>query len=262
MSYKIFYPNKELSKFIRFFWTLESNDETYIHRSYADTCCEMIFIDKGEITAKDKTGKEFKHFQTALHAQTKNYSLFYAKKGLNIFGVYFYPYAIMPLIQDKTSIVTNSFIDIQDLLKDDYYKIQEAIMSEKYVDKKIDIVSKFYTQKLILFKDHYITQAVKAVIDGKFNNVSSLATDYNMSERNFNRKFIEYSGFNPQTAIRISRFQNTINKFTHSKLKLTDIGLKAGYYDQSHFIHDFKTFSGYKPSDFFNALPEDAKWLE
>ena len=85
---------------------------------------------------------------------------------------------------------------------------------------------------------------------------------HNMSERNFSRKFTEYSGFNPQKAIKISRFQHTINNFSHSKTSLTEIALKGGYFDQAHFIKDFKTFSGYKPGDFFISIPEDAKWLE
>lgn len=262
MSYRIYNPSKDLSNYIRFFWTLESSEDTYLHRSYADTCCELIFIDKGEITATDKTGNYFDHFPTALHAQTNNYSFFESKNGLSIFGVYFYPYGIIPLIQDKAQVVTNNFINCKDLLKNQYSEIAESILLTKNVTGKIELISNFYRTRLTSYKSHYITNAIKDIIDGKFDNVSNIARKFNMSERNFTRKFSEYAGFNPQTAIRISRFQNTINSFTHSNLSLTEIALQAGYFDQAHFIRDFKTYSGYKPSEFFKSIPDDAKWLE
>jgi AraC-like DNA-binding protein len=36
----------------------------------------------------------------------------------------------------------------------------------------------------------------------------------------------------------------------HGRIEWADLALACGYYDQAHFIHDFKSFSGFSPSDY------------
>lgn len=43
---------------------------------------------------------------------------------------------------------------------------------------------------------------------------------------------------------------------------LTDIAYDCGYYDQSHFINDFKEFSGYSPKVYFSGNAEGSEYLE
>ncbi|MBO9660186.1 MAG: helix-turn-helix domain-containing protein [Chitinophagaceae bacterium] len=43
---------------------------------------------------------------------------------------------------------------------------------------------------------------------------------------------------------------------------LTEIAYQCGYYDQSHFIHDFKEFSGYHPRHYFKGDTEGTRWKE
>ena len=53
-----------------------------------------------------------------------------------------------------------------------------------------------------------------------------------------------------------------MNEYGNQDLSLTEIAFKYGYYDQSHFIHDFKQFSGYHPSAYFYGKPEGAEYRE
>lgn len=84
---------------------------------------------------------------------------------------------------------------------------------------------------------------------------------FNLSERQFERKFREYSGFNPKLCMRIVRFEEACNFYGHSGQKtMTEIAHECGYYDQSHFIRDFKEFSGYEPGHYFSGRAEGVEW--
>ncbi len=41
-----------------------------------------------------------------------------------------------------------------------------------------------------------------------------------------------------------------------NKLSLTEHAYKNGYFDQSHFIHDFKSYTGYTPKEFTAKYPD------
>ncbi len=59
-------------------------------------------------------------------------------------------------------------------------------------------------------------------------------------------------GKTPKQFIKIVRFQNILNTFSvANSVSLTEIAYASGYFDQAHFIKDFKSFSGYTPKDFF-----------
>jgi len=48
--------------------------------------------------------------------------------------------------------------------------------------------------------------------------------------------------------------------YGNRNLSLTQIAYDAGYYDQSHFIRDFKDFSGHHPRHYFFGEAEGTEW--
>jgi len=59
-------------------------------------------------------------------------------------------------------------------------------------------------------------------------------------------------GLNPKQYLRIVRFQNIL-KLRESKYfqDYTTMAFDSGYYDQSHFIRDFKAITDLSPKEFF-----------
>jgi AraC-like DNA-binding protein len=86
-------------------------------------------------------------------------------------------------------------------------------------------------------------------------NIRELSTQYFLSQKQFERKFKEHSGFMPKLYARIVRFETALSGYSRNR-SLTEVGYESGYYDQSHFIHDFKKFSGHHPRSYFAAIPE------
>jgi AraC-like DNA-binding protein len=78
-----------------------------------------------------------------------------------------------------------------------------------------------------------------------------IAREANMSQRRFIELFRDEVGVTPKLFCRVQRFQNVINGIDRQvDVDWVDLALSHGYTDQSHFIHDFRAFSGLKPSEY------------
>lgn len=81
------------------------------------------------------------------------------------------------------------------------------------------------------------------------------------SERHLNRMFHSYLGMNVKTYARILRVNHAVQQMKEQKMKLGLLSQHTGFYDQSHFIRDFKSICNTTPtqylahmSDFYNEL--------
>ena len=72
-----------------------------------------------------------------------------------------------------------------------------------------------------------------------------------LSARRFIELFNEETGLTPKLYCRVLRFQTAIQRAqTGLKVNWSALAVECGYFDQSHFIHDFKVFSGLSPSQY------------
>ena len=68
------------------------------------------------------------------------------------------------------------------------------------------------------------------------------------------RKFISVVGMSPKQLSRIVRMQSTLKMLEQKNFaSLTSLAHENGYYDQAHFIKDFKEFTGMSPKLFFGG---------
>ena len=266
MTYQVIPPAAELRLFVRFFWTLESNTLPaipYVYRSMADGCAEFIFHYQGgfdELT----DALPVRQASSMIHAPTRRYRRFVTKERFGIFGVYIYPFAIPHLIGLPSSDTTDQMPDLATVLGRAGYELDERIMLAPNTATRVAILSEFLRKRFAKLprKDLAVQSAIRHVIHAdQLPNVPQLAGQYNLSTRQFERKFREYAGFSPKLFSRIIRFQAALKHYDGVNTKsLTDIAYDCGYYDQSHFILDFKAFSGYNPKQYFGGKAEGSEF--
>ena len=82
--------------------------------------------------------------------------------------------------------------------------------------------------------------------------VHDFCNAYGVQTRTFERLFNTYVGTTPKQFFRLNRFQGLLNRMLQlpREVSLTDLAMEFDYYDQAHFIHDFKAFTGNSPSVF------------
>jgi AraC-like DNA-binding protein len=85
--------------------------------------------------------------------------------------------------------------------------------------------------------------------------IGRMAEDAGWSHRHFIQTFGAQVGITPRTFGRIRRFQATVRRMHAGRsVEWADLALTCGYYDQAHFIRDFKRFSGLTPGA-YRPLP-------
>jgi len=78
--------------------------------------------------------------------------------------------------------------------------------------------------------------------------MDDVALDACLSLRQFQRKCHERLGMNPKLYARIARFSKAYSMFeANQQLTWSHISHQCGYFDQMHFIKDFKEFAGITP---------------
>ena len=81
--------------------------------------------------------------------------------------------------------------------------------------------------------------------------VDELAFDAGMSARQLRRVFLEQVGLSPKHFCRVIRFRDSASRLAASKRgDWVQIALDCGYYDQAHFINEFRELSGHTPASF------------
>lgn len=268
MNYYTLPPSDKLKGLVRFFWVFEMDDisEPYIYRSMADPCCELIFHYKGRYDELTKSGERTASFFSGIHSQTQHYHRFITEESFGIFGVYLYPFAVQALLRSSGNELIDQMPDLTSALGQPGAELEEQMMLasdnlDRYKILTAFLEKQFDTNPVV---EHPVCSAVRHIIHTPKNySVRELAEHYNLSERQFERKFKEHTGFTPVKYLRLVRFGKACNHYTAFDEKtLTEIALECGYYDQSHFIKDFKTFSGYHPTAFFSGKAEGTEWRE
>jgi len=84
--------------------------------------------------------------------------------------------------------------------------------------------------------------------------VEALAKKMEISAPSLFRLFKNHLGQNPKSYLRTLRFRNVLDEIRNRQVPLTDITYSNQYYDQAHFIHDFKSFSGYAPGQLIDKI--------
>jgi AraC-like DNA-binding protein len=82
--------------------------------------------------------------------------------------------------------------------------------------------------------------------------ISSVTDQIGLSERRFIQLFAQQVGLTPKLFCRVQRFQQVLRHIARRSecIDWTEIALCCGYFDQPHFIHDFRAFSGINPSSY------------
>jgi AraC-like DNA-binding protein len=80
---------------------------------------------------------------------------------------------------------------------------------------------------------------------------SAVTSQIGLSERRFLQVFTQQVGLTPKLYCRVQRFQQVLQRIADGgPLEWTQVALDCGYYDQAHFIHDFRAFSGINPTSY------------
>jgi AraC-like DNA-binding protein len=131
-------------------------------------------------------------------------------------------------------------------------EIEEQIAGASTDRQRLAIVELFLIAQLRnITEDLLVTSAITLIRQTKgMIRMKELAARLNTSQSPLEKRFRKLVGATPKKFASIIRLQSLVRDFPANK-SITEIGYGAGYYDQAHFIKDFKTFTGETPEKFF-----------
>ena len=77
--------------------------------------------------------------------------------------------------------------------------------------------------------------------------VARLANDAGYSRRHFGRQFRDHIGISPKAASRLLRFEHACGLIAARSMKLAEVAMACGYFDQAHMTRDWHALAGCSP---------------
>lgn len=120
-----------------------------------------------------------------------------------------------------------------------------------------DFIIEFIKSKLLGLTPNQYVKLFIELVQAPPSTVSELCSFLNLSSSQCQRNFQKYYGLSPKKVLSILRFQKSISIMTSSKAKPCDVLEIVQYYDQSHFINDFKRNIGITPLQLLKRYKND-----
>jgi AraC-like DNA-binding protein len=118
--------------------------------------------------------------------------------------------------------------------------------------EKINLLEAYLLSKLIHPANAILEYVVKQILSTSGSiSIASLAQETGLSDRMLRIYFERNVGCSIKTLAKIVRFEHSFQSKLIVQANLTDRALVSGYYDQSHYIRDFKQLTGLNPKEFF-----------
>lgn len=254
MIYEQFLPKNELTEIIKSFWYVDSEGNTSIQREkiIPDGYPELIFH-YGDPYRININGAWEQQSMYIIAGQIKNY--FYLENiGVSkMFAIKFQPWALKELFGIDMFSITDKVIEISNEIADTLEEVitiaTGALLCRDKVIQIEDWFSKYLINNQFVFSEK--RKAVISMIEKRGNvSLKQLQEEFQISERALERYFKSYIGLSPKFYARIIRFSYIFQWVQSKSIDWADIVYNAGYYDQSHFIKNFKEFTGEDPGKY------------
>ena len=168
-----------------------------------------------------------------------------------VMGVQFHPGGVSPFLRVPVSDVSGGCFSPDDVWAH-VSSVREELLDTPDHRARFAVLERALSEQLILGRAIHpaVRHAVRR-LQGKGwqPQISELAGQANLSPRRFIELFQRQVGITPKSFARLTRFQQVVTMVDGQRdVDWAGVALDCGYYDQAHFIHDFRTFSGYTPS--------------
>lgn len=167
-----------------------------------------------------------------------------------VIGAHFHPGGAFPFLGMPAGELQDTDMTLDDPL------LREAILEAPTPEGRLGVLERALLARLRGRERH---PAVRFAV-GELRRIPSVATvteQIGMSVRRFSDVFRDEVGLTPKVYGRVMRFQSVVQRvWTLHDVDWTDVALACGYYDQAHFNHDFRAFSGLTPTQYLASRGE------
>lgn len=257
MQESTYTPTGRLSKYVKFIWC----NENYI----PETSKERVLPSGSSQLIINLDNKMFRHYNgdksqeylydpVILTGVRTNHIFLDSHTRISTMGIVLKPGAMTALFKTPASELQAQVVPLGAVLKRDVAEMREQLAELSLHQEKFTLIESFLLR--LLNKEHQLHPAVDFAIaqihqQNGLISVSEVLNKIGYSRRWFSQIFRETVGIPPKQFSRIQRFQHNLRLIRGKNSQdWAQLAVSNGYFDQSHFIHDFKSMAGISPSKY------------
>ncbi|EHB62730.1 MULTISPECIES: helix-turn-helix domain-containing protein [Paenibacillus] len=263
MVFHTYIPSLPLSRFIDFCWLYQGCDRSFnLEHVLPDGCAELIINlheDKFRVY-----NRNLHHVQTffgsILSGSQSEYVVIDTASQVYVMGVHFKPGGLFPFLSFPASEVHDQVVSLDTLWGTEANELRDQLLDADTPEIKFRLMEQFMFSMVRKPLQHHpaVSYALKEMykLPG-MRSTADLSQHLGFSKRHFIQMFCNEVGVTPKLFGRIRRFQEVLHLIHRGEqINWGDIVFDCGYYDQAHFNHDFRAFSGLNPTTYMKHQSE------
>lgn len=262
MLYLTHLPRPPLSEFVELFWFYDgcSNRLHSKERLMPDGSVELVINlreDETRIYDRKLLDQCDRLPGTVLCGPHSNFFVIDTAEQDSVMGIHFKPGGAFPFFKLPAGELHNQHVSLEDLWGAEAEFLRERILEAPMPEAKFQILEECLLERTVKPMERH--RAVNHAL-ALFRNIhtapamADVSDQIGISSRRFIEVFSNEVGLTPKLFCRVRRFQRVLQTLrAGTEFDWAEIAADCGYYDQAHFIHDFKSFSGINPT-MYSAL--------
>jgi AraC-like DNA-binding protein len=243
--YREYRPSAELAPYVECFWTHQTAAPQAGHRVLPDGCSDILFL-------RATSGRaELSLVGTMTHA-----GLFDLPQG-SFLGVRFRPGMSIHFVPVPGTETVDQRLALADLWGAKARQFTEQLGEAVSIDAGCAVIETHLRAQLRAESKNrgVLTPAQQVLLWAEQQRgcvrIDDLARHAGLSARQLQRLCLQLTGVTPKQLCRAIRFRHaSVQTRLAHRSEWSQVALDCGYYDQAHFINDFRALSGLTPGEY------------
>ncbi|WP_343067656.1 AraC family transcriptional regulator [Winogradskyella flava] len=162
-----------------------------------------------------------------------------------------YPFLHLPIYQLNNKVVNGEAIFGKEILD-----IRTEVLNKNEASHKFEIIESWLIDRLAKNKTPKLelVDILSQLQTKPISDHNTIVATYSKTQKHLINQFKTYFGLTPKVFHRIFRFNKILQQIQNKQnLVWSQLAYEFGYSDQSHFIKEFKEFSGFNPQEFIKS---------
>lgn len=193
--------------------------------------------------------------QVWLSGMHKSYISISAHENSEMLVIQFKPDGAYPFIHQPIEQYNGLVVDAQQVFGDEVLQLRKLILNAEETAQKFAAVDKWLLNRCDESKlpPNEISSLVANLRTESMAKHQEIIACYPNTQKHLIDQFKKYVGLTPKYYQRILRFNDVLQQIhLQQQIDWPDVALLCGYSDQSHFIKEFRHFSGFNPSEYLS----------
>jgi AraC-like DNA-binding protein len=269
MIYAVHRPSPPLDHFIAHMWFFDGYDVDHtMERLLPDATTEIVINLRPEpksLYHRDNFDDVQLFKKSWISGKQTRYIVIEAAKESSMMGVHFNPCGVFPFLGFGVSELTDQVLELDLLWGGTVNFLREQLLDTPTVAGKFALLESFLASR---FRGHprtfrSVERAMQLMLRSPHGMaIRDFAAAIGITPKHLITQFDRFVGLKPKLCERIGKFQSVLGAVeNHQRVDWAHVAAACGYYDQSHFIKEFKNFSGINPSVYLVDRSEYANYV-